>query len=151
MANFILSRGEIVQVDDNDLPLLGNFKWHKNKGGYAVRYRNHNKIVYMHRLLTDCPKLKVVDHINGDKLDNRRSNLRVCTTRENIRNRQTVKSKSGHLGVYWAPDTKNWYAQIGLDGKSTGLGHYTDIEDAILARKDAEIKYYGEFAPSWVA
>ncbi|NTG86151.1 HNH endonuclease [Agrobacterium rhizogenes] len=83
--------------------------------------------------------LGILDHINGDKGDNRISNLRVATVRENGMNRKlTVGSKSGVLGVYWAARHKAWKAHIKRDGKRVHLGYFKVKADAIAARKLAE-------------
>ena len=96
----------------------------------------------MHRIIMNAPKGMFVDHINHNCLDNRKSNLRIVTPRQNSMNR---KPKSKHHGVTWHRQIHKWRVQISVDGKKTGLGCYADIDDAIEARKRAEIKYYGEY------
>lgn len=82
--------GGIVKVDDDDAELVSRYKWHVNDVGYAVWRGIENgvkKTVRMHRLIAKTPKGKITDHINHDTLDNRKSNLRVCTQSENLRNK----------------------------------------------------------------
>lgn len=154
MARLQLLRGEVALLDDEDLAKVtelskGKHNWYLSTVGYPVILAGRGKTIYLHRLIMGAPKGKQVDHINGDKLDNRKSNLRICDQKQNVRNKRVVKSKSGHLGVYWSNQNKKWNAQIGLDGKSTSLGFFDDINDAIKARQKAEKAYFGEFAPSW--
>ena len=89
---------------------------------------------------------QVVDHINGDSMDNRKSNLRICTQADNMKNqKKSKKNTSGHKGVCWASREKRWIAYIKVDGKNITLGYFKNKEDAINARLKAEEKYYSEF------
>ena len=91
-----------------------------------------------------------LDHINGDRDDNRIANLRSCTNAENMRNLVTLQrnNTSGTTGVCWFKPAGLWTAQIKVDGTNLNLGYYRDKEDAIKARKVAELRYFGEFAPT---
>ncbi len=83
-----------------------------------------------------------VDHINGDKGDNRIVNLRAVTASENCQNKPSYQSNStGHTGVYWHKVVGKWCAQIRANRKSHSLGYFSNIEDAIAARKAAEVKF----------
>lgn len=104
----------------------------------------NRKRVHLHRLLTDAGEGKVVDHINHNTLDNRRScNLRVCTNSENQQNRKSVPSnnKSGVMGVKWVKRDKKWYAEININKKSIFLGHFSDLDKAADAVAEARRKY----------
>lgn len=120
--------------------------WHTNANGYAAtRFQGKNTIfhdiIFSGRAAGMC-----VDHINGNRLDNRLSNLRIVTRKQNRINCGVRKSnKSGITGVSWSNQRMKWVAQIQVDGKSINLGRYENIEDAITARKQAEIKYFGEY------
>ena len=102
----------------------------------------------LHRLIMNVTDPNIfVDHINHNGLDNRKSNLRICTNQENIRNCKVPKNnKSGYKGIYWAKDKNKQTVQITLNNKTKYIGRYEKLEDAIAARKEATKKYYGEFA-----
>lgn len=82
--------GKSVKLDDDDFEKYGHLVWYLSDTGYAVR-RNNNQTFRLHRLIMNCPEGKVVDHLNGDPLDCRKSNMRVCSQLENTRNRHGVK------------------------------------------------------------
>lgn len=88
-----------------------------------------------------------VDHINGDKLDNRKNNLRICSNADNLKNRVKLPSNntSGILGVRYRADRNKWYAEIQCNRQRIRLGSYIDKEDAIKARLTAEYKYFGKY------
>lgn len=82
-----------------------------------------------------------LDHINGDRTDNRFENLREVTNTENSKNKAiTKRNKSGFQGVFWNPKIKRWNANIGLNSRTKNLGHFLTKEEAIAARKNAEIE-----------
>jgi len=135
-----------VTLDDADYENVTQYAWHRNYHGYVVGKIN-NKRVYLHRFLMDYPQGQVVDHINGDKQDNRRCNLRICTARDNIRNAKLSKNNtSGRTGVSFRKDRNTYRAYIMVDRTYIHLGHYKTIHEAIAARKRGEQKYFGEFA-----
>jgi hypothetical protein len=80
-----------------------------------------------------------IDHVNGDKTDNRLENLRIVTAQGNAKNRSLRSDNtSGHVGVYWVRETKKWSAQIKVDGRQKTIGSFESLEDAVKARKAAE-------------
>ena len=131
-------------VDDEDFEWLNQWKWSLGSRGYVRRKKkqgNKIRIILMHRLITQAPPDKQVDHINHNKLDNRKDNLRIVTNQENQMNRKIGKNnKSGILGVRRL--RKKWQAFIGVNGKTKILGLYKKKEDALEARKKAENKYF---------
>jgi hypothetical protein len=142
MLTIHLTNGGSVVVDVGDYDLAQRLPWRKHSDGYAVFGCN----VYLHRLLMLPARGQVVDHINGDKLDNRRSNLRICSRKENTRNQKlSVRNTSGFKGVANARSGK-WKAYIVVDGKQLQLGHYNTREEAAMAYNAAAVKYYGAFA-----
>lgn len=94
----------------------------------------------------NAPDGVFVDHIYHNKIDNRKSELRLCSPYENVLNRSISHSSSGVCGVYWYSKPQKWSAEIVVHGKKIPLGLYDDKNEAIRIRKEAEQKYYGEFA-----
>lgn len=153
-----LTQGQIAIVDDEDYEELSQFKWYAQKRGQtylAARtyYENgKKKFEYMHRRIVRAPDGLVVDHINGNGLDNRRSNLRICTRAENNRNihrhlsRKRAKVVSRFKGVYWDERSKKWTAQIRVNRRQIWLGMFEDEIQAALAYDAAAFCYFGEFA-----
>jgi hypothetical protein len=156
MKEIQLTQGKVALVDDEDFEYLNQFKWYANewKRGklYAVRNVRKNKkyIGYesMHRLLTkNNDKKLVTDHINGNTLDNRKSNLRICTISENSKNRKiSINNKSGFKGVKYIEKLNKYRAEIYNNKKCYSLGYYIDPIDAARAYNNAAQKYHGEFA-----
>ena len=137
-------------IDLDDVDKVKNIKWHRSDLQRSTYYclSNDSEWKRIHRLIMGVTdKNIVVDHINHNGLDNRKSNLRICTSGQNTCNCLTSKNnKSGHKGVYWSKERKKWCAQISINNKTKGLGRYDTIEEAIEARKKAAKEYYGEFA-----
>lgn len=121
-----------------------------SNSGYA-QTRINGKHAYLHRLIMGCEKGdgKTVDHINRNKLDNRRENLRIVTKAKNQVNVKRTSNTFGVRGVY--PSSCNnksaYIAQLKKDGKIHHLGSFTTLDDAIKARRAAELKYFGELCP----
>lgn len=118
---------------------------------YAIAadpYSDDRTHVHMHRLIVNAPKRTIVDHINGDSLDNRRSNLRITTQRGNNRNRRTLPERrsSQFKGVTFDKRRGTWFARIKVDGKVTHLGCYANEVDAARAYDAAAVSRFGEFA-----
>lgn len=138
--------GETI-IDIEDINKVKNIGWHITPEKRNTKYCLSNKGILLHRLLINAPEDKVVDHINHNGLDNRKSNLRICTNQENICNCEIPKNnKSGCKGVYWAKYKQKWTVQITINNKTKYIGRYKNLEDAIKARQEASKKYYGEFA-----
>lgn len=113
-------------------------------------YKNPIKTISLHRFIMNPKKDMEVDHINGNGLDNRRINLRICTRSQNGKNRQLSKSNtSGYHGVTFTRDckrTKPWLVNIRANGKIKYIGRYKDKKEAAFAYNEAAKKYHGEFA-----
>lgn len=141
-------------IDTNDLPLADSFpnSWcaMKVKSDYyaygQIQYApNKGRSILLHRWIMGSPKGMVIDHINHDKLDNRRSdNLREATVSENGQNRRGAASHciSGVRGVTWDKVTKQWQARLRVNGKNKLLGRYNTIDDAERVVKEARAKYF---------
>lgn len=154
-----LTKGYVAAMDSADYERVSAYRWHVN-----VRRRPDGSVrVYaqrsvpregggratqmLHRFIMDTPGGKQTDHINGNTLDNRRSNLRICTCSENMRNqRPQTCGTSNYKGVHWHKATGKWAARITLDGKSKHLGCFGSELDAAEAYDRAAMSMYGDFA-----
>lgn len=148
------AEGRTTMVDDEDYEILNKHKWYYNKG-YAVRGTSKRKLLGMHQqLMKNEDIFLVVDHIDGNPLNNQKSNLRLATRKQNITNRRVKKDKktSGYIGVHlWVKNdrkTNKIYKQWGASCQSSGKKHVvlckTEIEAAIIYNEMA-IKYHGEY------
>lgn len=143
-------KGQIFKFDLEDYEIIKDYSWHINSNDYVVTniYENgKQKKVSMHRMILHITDSKIfVDHINHDKADNRKSQLRVTNSQQNQFN-HIIKGNntSGETGVYWHKNRNKWEALIGYNEKIIYLGMFDNKKDAINARKEAEIKYYGEY------
>ena len=148
-----LTKGKETIVDDDDWIRLLKYNWHYHSAGYAVgggNYYGKNKIpqTYMHRLITGAKKGEEVDHINGNKLDNRKGNLRIVTKSENAMNKSisTKNNTSGFKGVSFYKRLSKWQAYVHKNGKCICLGYFETREQAAKAYDIAAKEYYGEYA-----
>lgn len=132
------------KIDLIDLPIIGCNKWYLDSVGYA-RTTINDKKVRLHSLLLSTIKGQVVDHINDDKLDNRRVNLQVCSHSENIQKAHRPKNKHGVTGIY-KTRSNTWMAFIEVNG-TRYTKNYKLKEYAIIQRFIWELKYYGKFSP----
>lgn len=149
--NFIIgytsNKNSLFIIDKEDLDKIKEYTWSEDRYGYIYTTIN-NKIVKLHKFITETDLNVIVDHKNRKKYDNRKSNLRKATQQENNRNHKVRKDNaSGVSGVVWMKDNKNWSAVIYINGQTKRCGSYKNIEDAIKARLQAEAKYFGKFAP----
>lgn len=142
-------------VDDDDFEKLAAIKWTvlkmKNNCYYAVKciYVGNNKstLLSMHRLIMNATDREIqVDHIDGNTLNNQKSNLRLCTGVQNRLNRgKTVQNTSGYKGVFRSGKTR-WRAQIGWKGKKLFLGSFETKEEAAQMYNLKAVELFGEFA-----
>jgi hypothetical protein len=154
MKEIILTRGLACIVDDGDYEWLSQFKWHATREGYASRGIQHPQDpgkwsrISMHRTIVGLGHgdPRAVDHINRNRLDNRRSNLRICIQAENNRNTSLRKDNaSGRKGVSLHKSGK-WQANIQVNGNFKYLGLFDNIDDAYQSYCDAAEKLHGTFA-----
>jgi len=148
-----LTKDKVAIVDAEDFERLNKYKWHVSKSSrtfYASRNKSRKtrrKELYMHRLIINVPPGMFVDHIDHNGLNNRRSNLRLCTAQQNARNnRPQRRAKSKYKGVSWRKDGKVFRAQIWHNAKSINLGRFKSETDAAKAYDKAAKKLFGKFA-----
>lgn len=136
-------------VDDEDYEEMSKYRWCRDAYGYAqtsVRINGKKRNLKMHRLIVNTPDGKDTDHINRNKLDNRRSNLRICTHQQNSFNLRRPKRTSKYNGVSWDKSREKWYACIQRDGKTLGIGRFIKESDAARAYDNTARQIHGEFA-----
>lgn len=142
-------QGEFIwKVKPHKGILINTIAGSKHNKGYR-HIRVDNKLYLTHRLVWlyifgYFPK--EIDHINGNKEDNRLINLREATRAQNMQNTERVrKTVSGERGVTWVKKLKKWLVRVQIDKKRINIGYFEDLELAILVSQEAKRKYYGEF------
>jgi len=150
-----IGEGKWTIVDAEDFYRLNNFHWYAGGSGdiyYAARIvrtkARRIRTVYLHREVMKARKGRIVDHKNGDSLDNRRANLRLATSAQNLRNRGKTKRKtsSRFIGVYFHKQRQRWVSHVEHNGKVIWLGRFTNEVEAAKVRDKAAKKHHGEFA-----
>lgn len=153
----LLTQNQVAIVDDADYESISKSTWCAHwvpssncfRAMRRIGGRPNSYVVYMHREIMGLEKgdPRMVDHINGNGLDNRRSNLRFADKAKNAWNSRLNKNnKSGCAGVSWDKKTGKWYAKIVANRKFYFLGYHDKLSDAVAARLSASRKLYGEFA-----
>jgi hypothetical protein len=146
--------GHQVFIDEEDAWMLNTRQWKVRVLHHGPQYVCHFKNIkgktqaaLLHRVIMGAGCREQVDHINGNGLDNRRCNLRLCTHSENQWNRTKYKNNtSGYKGVFYHEKTNKWEAGIRKDGKRIYLGVFTDPASAHEAYKSKALELYGEYA-----
>ena len=138
-------------IDTEDLNLIKGYRWTLDGRGYVIGSKRNSKgekeRIPLHRLVMNAPRNKEVDHQLHNKLDNRKSQLRLSTHAENLRNQKGLQAhnKSGFYGVYLNNNSKRWVAKIKVDGEEIYLGSFKNAEIASRHYDVASIKYHKEF------
>lgn len=137
--------------DLEDLCLIQSRNWYPDKDEYLVcgyYYFGRYQISRFHRIAMHAKPGEIVDHIDKNRKDNRKSNLRICVFAENNRNRGIYSTNtSGVTGVFFDKERGMWLAHISYNGKRVYLGRYVHKADAVKARIEKEIELFGEYAP----
>jgi hypothetical protein len=146
MKEIPITRGKVALVDDEDYEYLTQTSWCCLNNGYAMRGRKDVPEL-MHRIIMNAKDREYVDHINHNRLDNRKCNLRIATKTQNEANKKLQRnSTSGYKGVSLEKRTNRWVAYIGSNKNRKYLGLYASKEEAAKAYNKAAIELYGEFA-----
>ncbi len=151
MATIPLTQNKCATVDEADYAVVSQLKWtatycKKADKWYAVSGINKRR-TYMHRFITEAPRGIQVDHRDMDGLNNSRSNLRLATKAQNMRNSGKRRNNtSGFKGVSFARAQNKWHAQITTNGKNSHLGYFANKLDAAQAYMNASVIQHGEFA-----
>lgn len=141
---WIKSVHKYILVDNKDFKYVNQYTWHLSRG-YATS-RVKNTPTRLHRFLLNPKKNELTDHINRNKLDNRRQNLRISTHKQNMSNRiKQSNNSSGYKGVRFLRDCDKWSARISKDGR-INLGIFRSKIQAARAYDKAALKIYGKFA-----
>lgn len=155
MKEIQLTQGQVALVDDEDFEILLQWKWCAQKkrlgsGFYAKRGTKVNRKsrnLFMHRYILNLQKGQMVDHRDGNGLNNQKSNLRLCTHSQNLCNAKRHKNNtSGFRGVSLDKRCQKWHAQINMNGVTHSLKYFSTPQEAAIAYNNAAKKYHGEFA-----
>lgn len=141
--------GKVALLDAEDAYLASQYQWRLIGSDHLYAATGQKDLMLMHRVVMGLVRgdSRMVDHINGDGLDNRRANLRICTNSQNQANRQRLHASSSRFrGVTWSKATTKWLASIKVEGHSYHLGSFAIEEDAARAYDQAAVAFFGDFS-----
>lgn len=155
MKQILLTQGENAIVDDGDYESLCCYKWRVRPGRYCLyamrdtpRIGGRKNTVSMHREIMGLERgdLKLIDHIDGDGLNNQRFNLRVCNNSQNLQSQAKRRGGSQYKGVSWTQREQKWRSAIKVNGRRLHLGYFDNESKAAMAYDRAAKEHFGEFA-----
>ncbi len=155
MKRIPLTQGKFALVDDTAFDWLNQWKWYARECGkekwYAARkksIKSKQHTIYMHRFVMNALPVLEIDHVNGNGLDNRIKNLRICQRQSNKWNtsKQKRKTSSKYKGVCWHKINQNWWAYIYFNNNCISLGYYDNETEAAKAYNTKAKELFGEFA-----
>ena len=141
-----LGDGQFAIIDDEDFDLVNQYQWRGHKGGKNCDHVYAVTRLRMHRLIMNAPPGMVVDHINGDTLDNRKSNLRICSTAQNQQNGKARGGSSRFKGVSYNAQKKRWLGAFMANGKTYYVGCFIDEEECARAVDKKRKEVCGDYA-----
>lgn len=146
VAHIALYGNRIVLIDAVDFEVVAQWRWSFD-GKYATRKPGRKgRKIYLHRFIMNAMPGVEIDHINGDKLDNRRCNLRITTRQQNSLNARGKGGTSQFKGVAWDKANQKWMANIMINGRNHRIGRFRDELEAARAYNDAARELHGEYA-----
>jgi hypothetical protein len=138
--------GHLALIDADDAVRVSARKWRLDSDGYVISGGKQTNFK-LHRFVLNAPKGVAVDHVNQDKLDNRKVNLRYVTHSQNVVHAPLRHTNtSGYKGVTWHKRTQTWRAYIRVAGRQIHIGHYDSAQEAARAYDTAAVAEWGEFA-----
>ena len=141
-----LGNGQFALVDAADYEWLSQWNWRLYIGGYAMRQEKGKKI-FMHHEIVRPPQGMLVDHVDGNRANNCRSNLRACTRQQNMQNKGKQSGASSKFkGVGYNKARRRWYAKLVFNGERFWLGYFDDEAEAARAYDRQAVECFGEFA-----
>jgi hypothetical protein len=149
MKQIALTQGKVAMVDDEDYERLSKYNYFAHKrfnNWYALRHDENHATRRMHHDVLNLPSNALVDHKDGDGLNNQKENLRDATKSQNAANSRIRGGSSKYKGVSWKEPSKKWQAKICIDYKQIYLGLHESEIAAALAYDAAAIKHFGEYA-----
>ncbi len=153
MKKIFLTDGKITLVNEEDFLFLVGYNWRLSATGYVVcsnGYVDNLNNKYLHKIIAKRMNLDLsneIDHIDRDRLNNQRNNLRPATSSQNSANsKANVRNTSGYKGVHWRKERRKWQAKIQVEGERIYLGNFDTPEEASEAYNQAADYYFGEFA-----
>ena len=152
VAYVTLTKGYEAIIDADDVPIVAGWNWCAEVRPHTIYARRNDhsngraKTIFLHRVIMSNPESLDIDHISGDGLDCRRSNMRTATRAENMFNMKIKPSnKSGFKGVHWNKEKGKWQARITVNYKGKHLGYFADPKDGHHAYIKASAQYHGAF------
>jgi hypothetical protein len=147
ITTLTLRDGSVTLIDLEDHAWLSAWTWYANPDDGIVGHPNTPRTVYLHRLLLNAQPDQIVDHIDGNRRNNTRANLRFATQSQNRANEHGSRGGSSvYRGVYWDVNRKKWAAMLAIKAKPQFLGRFVDEAEAARAYDRAAAEYFGEFA-----
>jgi len=141
-----LGNDQFAIVDDDDFERVNQYQWRAHKGGNSDEHIYAVTRLRMHRLILNAPPGMYVDHINGDTLDNRKSNLRLCTTAQNQQNARPRRGSSKYKGVSYNSRKKRWLGAFMANGKTYYVGCFKSEDECAKAVDEKRKEVCGDFA-----